>query len=188
MEPKRRRELGLAALAVVLGSMLYVAIQGWPFATSETSAGPTPASTGQTRTARSDRQAGAAEAPDVHLDALEADKPKPGEAGRDLFRFKPKPPPKPAAVTQPARPVGSTPVVAGPPPPPPITLKFIGIIDVGQSRKIVAVLTDGRGAPVYGSEGETVLGQYRILRIGTESIEMSYLDGRGRQTIRFTGS
>jgi hypothetical protein len=84
--------------------------------------------------------------------------------------------------------VESTPVVTGPPPPPPITLKFIGIIDVGQSKKIVAVLSDGRGAPVYGSEGETVLGQYRILRIGTESIEMSYLDGRGRQTIRFTGS
>ncbi len=187
MEPKRRRELGLAALAVVLGSGLYVAIEGWPFATSGTSAGPTPASNGQTRTARNDRKAGAAEAPDVHLDALEADKPKPGEAGRDLFRFKPKPPPKPVAP-EPARPVESTPVVTGPPPPPPITLKFIGIIDVGQSKKIVAVLSDGRGAPVYGSEGETVLGQYRILRIGTESIEMSYLDGRGRQTIRFTGS
>jgi hypothetical protein len=187
MEPKRRRELGLAALAVVLGSVLYVAIEGWPFATSGTSASPTPASNGQTRTARNDRQSGAAEAPDVHLDALDADKPKPGEAGRDLFRFKPKPPPKPA-VTQPERPVESAPVVTGPPPPPPITLKFIGIIDVGQSKKIVAVLSDGRGAPVYGSEGETVLGQYRILRIGTESIEMSYLDGRGRQTIRFTGS
>ena len=82
----------------------------------------------------------------------------------------------------------SAPTPAGPPPPPPITLKFIGIIDAGQSKKVVAVLSDGRGAPVYGSEGETVLGQYRILRIGTESIEMSYLDGRGRQTIRFTGS
>ncbi len=41
---------------------------------------------------------------------------------------------------------------------------------------------------VYGHEGDTVLGQYRILRIGAESIEMSYLDGRGRQTIRLTGS
>jgi hypothetical protein len=188
MEPKRRRELVLAALAVVLGSVLYVAIEGWPFAKSETSATPTPASNGQGRTARSDRQAAAAEAPNVHLDALEANRPKPGEAGRDLFRFRPKPPPRPAAPAQPVRPVESTPVATGPPPPPPITLKFIGIIDVGQSKKIVAVLTDGRGAPVYGSEGETVLGQYRILRIGTESIEMSYLDGRGRQTIRFTGS
>jgi len=33
-----------------------------------------------------------------------------------------------------------------------------------------------------------VLGQYRILRISAESIEMAYLDGRGRQTIRLSGS
>ena len=71
---------------------------------------------------------------------------------------------------------------------PPITLKFIGVIDMPTPAKRVAVLSDGRGAPVYGHEGETVLGQYRILRIGAESIEMSYLDGRGRQTIRLSGS
>jgi hypothetical protein len=187
MEPKRRRELVLAALAVVLGSALYVAIQGWPFASSGTSSAPGAASNGQGRTARNIRQGSAAEAPDVHLEALEASRPKPDEAGRNLFRFRPKPVPLPVA-TQPVRPIESTPVQTGPPPPPPITLKFIGILDVGPSKKIVAVLTDGRGSPVYGSEGETVLGQYRILRIGTESIEMSYLDGRGRQTIRFTGS
>ena len=71
---------------------------------------------------------------------------------------------------------------------PPITLKFIGVIDMPPPAQRVAVLSDGRGAPVYGHEGETVLGQYRILRIGAESIEMSYLDGRGRQTIRLSGS
>ena len=192
MEPKRRREVMLAALVVLLGGALYVAVEGWPFAAAGTSAGPAPASNGQGRTARNDRPApgapGASEAPDVHLEALDTARPKPDDAGRDLFRFKPKPPPPRPAATQPARPVEQAPVPAGPAPPPPITLKFIGIIDAGQSKKIVAVLSDGRGAPVYGSEGETVLGQYRILRIGTESIEMSYLDGRGRQTIRFTGS
>jgi hypothetical protein len=187
MEPKRRRELMLAALAVVLGGGLYVATQGWPFTGSGTSATPASASNGQGRTARNNRQGSTVETPDVHLEALDAAKPKPDEAGRDLFRFKPKPVPRPV-VSEPVRPVETTPAQTGPPPPPPITLKFIGILDVGPSRKIVAVLTDGRGAPVYGSEGETVLGQYRILRIGTESIEMSYLDGRGRQTIRFTGS
>jgi len=41
---------------------------------------------------------------------------------------------------------------------------------------------------MYGIEGGTVAGRYRVLRIGAESIEMSYLDGRGRQTIRQTGS
>jgi hypothetical protein len=187
MEPKRRRELVLAALAIVLGSALYVAIEGWPFATEGTSSNPTRASNGQGRTTRNERQTPPGEAPDVHLGALDAERPKPDEEGRDLFRFKPKPLPRPAVVT-PGRPTELVPVPAGPPQPPPITLKFIGILDVGQSKKIVAVLTDGRGTPVYGSEGETILGQYRILRIGTESIEMSYLDGRGRQTIRFSGS
>jgi hypothetical protein len=186
MEPKRRRELMLAALAMVLGAGLYVAIAGWPFGTS----GATPqASNGQGRTARNDRSGrAAAEAPDVHLEALDATRPKPDSSGRNLFRFKAKPPPPRPPAPPVTRPADTAPVATGPPPPPPITLKFIGIVDAGQSQKVVAILSDGRGSPVYGREGDTVLGQYRILRIGTESIEMSYLDGRGRQTIRFTGS
>jgi hypothetical protein len=189
MEPKRRRELVLAALVVVLGAGLYVGIAGWPFGTSTTSTTERPASNGQVRTARNDRSAqAAAEAPDVHLEALDAERPKPDAARRNLFRFKPKPPPPPPPAAAATRPADTAQAPTGPPPPPPIALKFIGIVDAGQSKKVVAILSDGRGAPVYGREGETVLGQYRILRIGTESIEMSYLDGRGRQTIRFTGS
>ena len=40
---------------------------------------------------------------------------------------------------------------------------------------------------MHGKEGDIIDGRYRILKIGTESIEMAYLDGRGRQTIRLTG-
>ena len=192
MEPKRRRELLLLTLVLLLGAGAYFAVEGWPFGGAGTAAEQPPASNQQSsqgRTARNERPAaGGAEAPDVHLEALDAERPKPDGSGRDLFRFKPKPAPSRPVAPPPTRPVDVAPVPAGPPPPPPITLKFIGIIDAGQSKKIVAVLSDGRGAPVYASEGETVLGQYRILRIGTESIEISYLDGRGRQTIRFTGS
>jgi hypothetical protein len=190
MEPKRRRELLLAAFAIVLGAGLYVAIEGWPFtsATSTTSTTGPAASNGQGRTGRNDRSGkAAAEAPDVHLEALDTARPKP-DTGRNLFRFKPKPPPPRPPAPPITRPAETAPVPTGPPPPPPITLKFIGIVDAGQSQKPMAILSDGRGSPVYGREGDTVLGQYRILRIGTESIEMSYLDGRGRQTIRFTGS
>ena len=184
MEPRRRRELLLAGFVVVLGAVLYVTIAGWPRGTSVT---PPPASNGQTRTARNDRPGpSAADAPGVNLGALEAERSKPDPAGRNLFRFKPKPPPPPPPASRDVRPVEEAPVALGPPPPPPITLKFIGI--AGQSGKVIAVLSDGRGPPVYGHEGETVLGQYRILRIGAESIEMSYLDGRGRQTIRLSGS
>ena len=50
------------------------------------------------------------------------------------------------------------------------------------------VLSDGLGQPQTGTEGQVVFGKYRILKIGVESIEMAYLDGRGRQTIRLSGS
>jgi hypothetical protein len=66
-------------------------------------------------------------------------------------------------------------------------LKFIGLLEPSAGLR-VAVLSDGKGAPFYGREGEAVLGQYRILRIGAESIELEYIDGRGRQAIRLSGS
>jgi hypothetical protein len=123
----------------------------------------------------------------VHLDALSENRPRP-EAGRDLFRFKERPaPPAPAPPPPIPQPV-APPVAEGPPPPPPITLKFIGFVDGDTPAKRIAFLSDGRGAPLSGHEGDTVLGQYKILRIGAESIEMAYLDGRGRQTIRLSGS
>ena len=83
-------------------------------------------------------------------------------------------------------------VPTGPPPPPPlppIPLKFLGILDEGPDKPKWAVLSDGSGAmPLYGREGENIAGRYRIIKIGVESIEVSYLDGRGRQTIRLSGS
>jgi hypothetical protein len=75
----------------------------------------------------------------------------------------------------------------GPPPPPPIPLKFIGIVNQGNKRVAVLTTTDGRSGPQSGVEGDIILGQYQILKIGNESIEMAYFDGRGRQTIRLTG-
>ena len=80
---------------------------------------------------------------------------------------------------------------AGPPPPPPlppIPLKFIGIVEAPTHGEKIAVLSDGRNAPFYGTEGAIIEGRYRILKIGAESIELAYADGRGRQTIRLTGS
>jgi len=124
----------------------------------------------------------------VHLDSLSASRARPN-TGRDLFRFKQKPPPPPPPAPPPRIPTPAEQAAAtAPPPPPPIALKFIGYVDVDEKGKRIAFLSDGRGAPLSGHEGDTVLGQYRILRIGAESIEMSYLDGRGRQTIRLTGS
>jgi hypothetical protein len=130
----------------------------------------------------------------VHLDALNAERPKPDTAERNLFRFKPKapppPPPPPPAVARPVQP--SAPAgPAGPPPPPPappIPLKFIGIVEAPAHGEKIAILSDGKNAPFYGKEGAIIEGRYRILKIGVESVELAYADGRGRQTIRLTGS
>jgi hypothetical protein len=49
-----------------------------------------------------------------------------------------------------------------------------------------AVLSDGK-VPMHGREGDIIDGRYRIVKIGTESIELTHLDGRGRQVVRLTG-
>jgi hypothetical protein len=79
-------------------------------------------------------------------------------------------------------------VPSGPPPPPPIPLKFIGTVEAPSQSKRLAALVDSLGRAFQGGEGDVIAGQYRIVKIGTESIEMTYLDGRGRQTIRLSGS
>lgn len=137
----------------------------------------------------------------VNLEALTAERTEPVDATRNPFRFQqraptPAPPsalnpPSGRGMGAPQPAVNQTPVFApppmpsGPPPPPPIPLKFIGIVMQGNKR--VAVLTDGKSGPQSGEEGAIILGQYQILKIGNESIEMAYFDGRGRQTIRLTG-
>jgi hypothetical protein len=188
MGTERRKQLLLGALMVALAVVVYRAV-----------AAPAPSADAATTTAaRSTTDArrapgGTVTAPDVHLESLKVERPKPVETERNLFRFKPKaPPPPPPASMRPTAPVVTVPIAPaappGPPPPPAITLKFIGVIEPGAGKPKLAVLSDGQGPPLYGWEGGTVGGRYRILRIGVESIELSYLDGRGRQTIRLTGS
>ena len=124
------------------------------------------------------------EAPDVHLEQLQQARIAPGATERNLFRFKSR------AVAS-AAPVASA--LPPPPPPrplvppaptvPPITLKFIGVVQATAQSQTYAVLRDDRGV-YHGREGDIIEGRYRILRIGQESIELAYVDGQGRQTIR----
>lgn len=193
MATERRRQLVLGALLVVLAFVLYRAVTTEPTGTQgtpgTTSSGIRPSSNGRARTAASGRlKEPPATAPDVHLRALDDDRPKPIDGDRNLFRFKPKPPPPPppAPPPQPVRIAPSVP--PGPPPLPAIPLKFIGIVEAPTQSKRLAALVDATGHTFHGAEGEVVAGQYRVLKIGAESIEMAYLDGRGRQTIRLSGS
>lgn len=174
--------LGGGAAAVVLAAWLL-----WPAAPASTPTPPRP---------RGGRPAAAAAAAaqeplaPVKLEALTASRQEPGDASRNPFRYKPKaapPPPKPVAppvsLADPPKPASTVP--AGPPPPPPIPLKFIGVLERANGVKW-AVLSDGK-VTLHGRDGDNIDGRYRIVKIGNESIEMTYLDGRGRQVIRLTG-
>ena len=192
MATERQRQAVLGLVVVVLAFVLYRAVTSRGTSAgaggAAASAGSSLASNGRAA-ARSGRPAAGppTTAPDVHLPALEDKRPAPLSGERNLFRFKakaapPAPPGPPAAVRN------APSVPAGPPPPPPIPLKFIGIVEAPARSKRIAALVDSTGQPYHGGEGDVVAGQYRIVRIGVESIEMAYLDGRGRQTIRLTGS
>jgi len=191
MGTERRRQLLLAALAVVLAFAIY---REWP--TTAPASNP-PSNQGAAGTSgvardRAGKAAAPAQATDVHLEALTADRPKPGPTERDLFRFREKPPPPPArgaSAPPPAASVIQEPQGPPQPPPlPPINLKCFGVVNKGAGGPKIAVCTDGNGPPQSVAEGQIVLGRYRILKIGEESIEVAYADGRGRQTIRITGS
>ncbi len=130
---------------------------------------------------------------DVRLDALKQTPAAPGETARNPFRFYVKPPPPPPPPPPVLGP-GDKGYVAPPPPPPPppppipaIPLKFIGIVETRGRKVAVFTPTDGKGMPQYAGEGEIVLGQYRVVRIGAESVTMEYLDGRGKQIIPMRG-
>jgi hypothetical protein len=180
-----RRQVWL--LGLLLAVLAVVAYRAWtaPSATpaqSSNEAGAAATSAGGSGQATPQRPA----APDVRLEALDGKRPKPAGGDRNLFRFKPKAPPPAPPVQQLPPPVA--PVPTGPPPPPPvppIPLKFIGTLE--RNGQKIAILSDTTGHVSYGPEGATIDGRYRIIRIGAESIEMAYVDGRGRQTIRFTG-
>jgi hypothetical protein len=121
---------------------------------------------------------------DLSLDRLRAVGGQLRESARDPFRFRPKPPPPVARVQPPPAPY-VPPVPSGPPPPPPIPLKYFGFVSVAGQK--TAAFSDARGNTFYGKEGDVLEGRYRLLRIGADSVDIAYLDGRGRQSIRLTG-
>lgn len=97
--------------------------------------------------------------------------------GRDLFSEVLPLPPRtrvPDAVPQPPPPVPEP-----PPPTLPANMKFFGYGTVPNGTSKRAFLSDGEEVYVVG-EGDTILGRFRILRIGNASLEFEEL-GSGRR-------
>jgi len=172
---------------VLAVTMLRPAPAPAPAASTAPAAATQPA---RPRSSRGQQKDPAAPVAAVKLKALTEAREEPGDTKRNPFRFQPKfvpPPPKPVVTAPVMTDPGPPKPPPGPPPVPPIALKFIGVLERANGTKW-AVLTDGKTpTPMYGKDGDIIDGRYQIVKIGTESIEMTYADGRGRTVIRLTG-
>ena len=185
---RQRQVLLLAVLVVVLAGVLV-----WRLGPANP-AEPAAAPSNLARTGGAPASSAPGGVSDVRLELLQADQSGLDEPKRNPFRFEARtPPPAPPTAAIPREQPDSdlTPppeplVPAGPPPPPPIPLRFIGVIGATGGGRIAA-FTDGRGNNFQGREGDIIEGRYKVLRIEPESVELAYLDGRGRQTIRLSG-
>ena len=182
-----RRTLGVSGVGVALLVAVTMALNDEP---------------GGAGVAPAPRAVGGAVAPDdapvadVRLEALQRTRPGLEGTQRNLFRFQaqpasPSPPPPTVPTGRVGLPAGrglgrlGRAGNSGPPPSPPIPMRFIGMVEAQTG--LVAFFSDGRGHVVSGREGDTIEGRYRILKVGPDAAELSYLDGRGRQTIRLSG-
>lgn len=191
MDAKRRQYVVLGALLVALVAVVWWQVGG------RTS--PATAATRSVTTTAADTAATRVDVPAVSLPLLTAARSEPADTGRDPFRFgsrrvaEESGDPSTGRVTAggrgTARPTPPPVVDIGPPvppPPPPIPLKFIGVVERPGNVRI-AVLSDTQGV-YHGREGDVIEGRYKIVRIGADTVELMYVDGRGRQQIRLSGA
>lgn len=119
---------------------------------------------------------------------------------RNIFRFEPKAPPPPPPGSFETKPIAPNPepfvppIPIGPPPPPPIrdTVKFIGVVETARGKIGAFSIWDPqarecRGVPSPAREGEVIEGRFRVVRLGIESATLTYLDGKGQDTLPLNG-
>ena len=174
------------ALLIALAAVMALVFVWW--VTSGKSAAPTPTPSKPRSPGQTAAPAGSGDLT-VRLDALKQPRPSAEGGSRNPFRFY-TPPPPPSPPTETAKPVPTLPPVeeppSGPPQPAPIPLKYIGLMEGVPGQGKVAAFSDCR-TTMRGREGEIIAGQYRLVKIGVESVVLEYVDGRGRTTIRMSG-
>lgn len=173
--PERRRQL--SRLGIVLLGLVIVAWYQWPQA-----APVVPTSNVPTGRPQPSTQAYTLPEP-VELGGLEQAPPEP-VIGRNPFSFgMPPAPAQPVVRFTPLVPsIGET---AGPPPgPPPISLRLAGLMVGPGTKRTMATLKDpASGALFHAFEGDIVDGRYRVVKVGEQSVVVSYVDGTGIRTL-----
>jgi hypothetical protein len=178
--PARRRQLViLGGLVLALGAFAW-----WQWGTPAIA--PRASSNRQVQAPATGR--GAPRLPEpLKLDALVA-APDTATVGRNPFGYgeRPAPPAPPPArpSAAPAMPV-LPPVPAGPPP---IGVRLLGLTALPESGRVMATLRDpATGAVFQAFEGDIVDGRYRVVKVGVQSVILSYVDGSGSRTIPLGG-
>lgn len=114
-----------------------------------------------------------------------------GESARNPFAFGtrivPPAPPSAGAGAPPAFvPPPSMPVL--PQGPPPIGLKLTGFTIAPDSGRTLVILKDPVSNALFQAfEGDIVDGRYRVVKVGQQSVVLSYVDGSGTRTISLGG-
>jgi hypothetical protein len=177
--PDRTRQLtALAVLAAVGGLAWYL------FGGGSQTAPPATASNSPTTATAAGKAAGPVGLPEpLKLAALGASGDPEGEAQRNPFRFgQPPPPPAPKYVPPPAA-IGPPPLPPGPPPAPDIPLQLVLLETLPGNVRTAMVRDTASSALFSGQEGQVLDGRYRLVKIGLESVVVSYLDGSGQKTL-----
>jgi hypothetical protein len=105
------------------------------------------------------------------------------EVGRNPFSFGSRPAAEPAIRYTPP-PVDYTPAATVPEGPPPISLQLSSLmVSPGSDRRMVTLKDPASGALFHAFEGDVVDGRYRIVKVGVQSVVVSYVDGTGSRTI-----
>jgi hypothetical protein len=193
--PERRRLFVLVALLAIVGVYAYYnyfrvdTVSSIPTQRTQATSNPVDALLKSTppRTGTRGALPGATDSQmpqALRLEELENRVPEEPEAGgRNLFRFGvPPPPPAPKMTPVPPPPPIQTPP-PGPPPIPPVPLRYYSYTKYPDG-KDVAWLIDKNNRLLSGVAGDIVDGQYRLIKVTPQFVEMSYRDGSGRTTIR----
>ena len=159
---------------VVLLALLVVLV-GLQFARREPGANPAVTATAA-QGARAGARPSLSAIPDSLLE-VKGRKPDPrrrAAAQRNIFEYG-----RRAAVAPAPETAGAAPP---PPPAPPAPLRFYGFAEPSHGGKRQVFLTDGEEVYV-AAEGDVVLRRYRVLRVGSQSIELEELSGKQRWVV-----
>lgn len=163
----------------VLGGLLVLAVGVWYWRSVASGMTPQPSAV---------RKAAYAplgvENPGLHRDKLEASRSTTYKGGgRDLFSESAPPPPLPPKVVPTPQPTQAQPAPQAPPLPTlPANMKFFGYGTVSNGTSRRAFLTDGDQVFIVG-EGDTLLGRYRVLKIGNANLDFEEISTGRRNSV-----